>query len=206
MKRGISSQVSATYHNQSGGTCALSKGWRYLCWHVGLKYYKVVTITQAPNCAVLRKATGVTCALPPPFPVPLFPTLQAEKKAKLVSVINSMEDHGEVESEPHKDSSIITVPLLCPPPTPPTQQQPPQPQAQPQTNLKPQPSPQQQPPPFQQQQPTDPASPTVATTPEPVSIRGGDKTSSKSTESEYEVRVTSSWSWWLGVDHYEILC
>uniref|UniRef100_A0A672PUC3 DNA (cytosine-5-)-methyltransferase n=1 Tax=Sinocyclocheilus grahami TaxID=75366 RepID=A0A672PUC3_SINGR len=47
----------------------------------------------------------------------------------------------------------------------------------------------QQPPPFQQQQqPTDPASPTVATTPEPVSIGDGDKTSPKSTdtESEYE--------------------
>ncbi|XP_016140327.1 DNA (cytosine-5)-methyltransferase 3A-like isoform X8 [Sinocyclocheilus grahami] len=115
--------------------------------------------------------------------------LEAEKKAKLVSVMNSMEDHGEVESEPQKDSSIITVPLLFPPPTPPTQQQPPQPQAQPQTNLKSQPSPQQQPPPFQQQQqPTDPASPTVATTPEPVSIGDGDKTSPKSTdtESEYE--------------------
>ncbi|XP_052437123.1 DNA (cytosine-5)-methyltransferase 3A isoform X5 [Carassius gibelio] len=116
---------------------------------------------------------------------------EAEKKAKLVSVMNSMEDHGEVESEPQKDSSTITVPLLFPPPTPPAQQQPPQPQAQPQTNLKPQPSPQQQPPPFQQQQqqqPTDPASPTVATTPEPVSIGDGDKTSPKSTdtESEYE--------------------
>ncbi|XP_016148329.1 DNA (cytosine-5)-methyltransferase 3A-like isoform X2 [Sinocyclocheilus grahami] len=118
-----------------------------------------------------------------------FPTLQAEKKAKLVSVMNSMEDHGEVESEPQKDSSIINAPLLFPPPTPPMQQQPPQPQAQPQTNLKPQPSPQQQPPPFQQQQqqqPTDPASPTIATTPEPVSIGDGDKTSPKSTESEYE--------------------
>ncbi|KTF93294.1 hypothetical protein cypCar_00025960, partial [Cyprinus carpio] len=137
------------------------------------------------------KAIAVPCALPPPLPVPLFPTLQAEKKAKLVSVMNTMEDHGEVESEPQKDSSIVTVPLLFPPPTPPTQQQPPQPQGQPQTNLKPQPSPQQQPPPFQQQQqqqPTDPASPTVATTPEPVSIGDGDKTSPKSTdtESEYE--------------------
>uniref|UniRef100_A0A672KUX3 DNA (cytosine-5-)-methyltransferase n=1 Tax=Sinocyclocheilus grahami TaxID=75366 RepID=A0A672KUX3_SINGR len=36
------------------------------------------------------------------------------------------------------------------------------------------------------QQPTDPASPTIATTPEPVSIGDGDKTSPKSTESEYE--------------------
>ncbi|XP_059375215.1 DNA (cytosine-5)-methyltransferase 3A-like isoform X3 [Carassius carassius] len=112
---------------------------------------------------------------------------EAEKKAKLV--MNSMEDHGEVESEPQKDSSIINVPLLISPPTLPTQQQPPQPQAQPQTNLKPEPSPQQQPPPFQQQQqPTDPASPTVATTPEPVSIGDRNKTSPKSidTELEYE--------------------
>ncbi|XP_039523652.1 DNA (cytosine-5)-methyltransferase 3A isoform X4 [Pimephales promelas] len=115
---------------------------------------------------------------------------EAEKKAKLVSAMNSMEDHGEVETEPRKDSSIITVPLHFAPPMPPTQQQPIQPQAQPQTNIKPQPSPQKQPPPFQQQQqqPTDPASPTVATTPEPVSIGDGDKTLSKSadTESEYE--------------------
>ncbi|XP_077096184.1 DNA (cytosine-5)-methyltransferase 3A isoform X1 [Siphateles boraxobius] len=117
--------------------------------------------------------------------------LEAEKKTKLVSVMNSMEDHDEVESEPQKDSSIITVPMLFPPPTPPMQQQPLQPQAQPQTNIKPKPSPQKQPPPSQQQQqqqPTDPASPTVATTPEPVSIGDGDKTLSKSadTESEYE--------------------
>uniref|UniRef100_A0A671Z3P5 DNA (cytosine-5-)-methyltransferase n=1 Tax=Sparus aurata TaxID=8175 RepID=A0A671Z3P5_SPAAU len=44
------------------------------------------------------------------------------------------------------------------------------------------------PPQLQQQQPTDPASPTVATTPEPVAIGGGDKTSPKSadTEPEYE--------------------
>ncbi|XP_077096185.1 DNA (cytosine-5)-methyltransferase 3A isoform X2 [Siphateles boraxobius] len=116
---------------------------------------------------------------------------EAEKKTKLVSVMNSMEDHDEVESEPQKDSSIITVPMLFPPPTPPMQQQPLQPQAQPQTNIKPKPSPQKQPPPSQQQQqqqPTDPASPTVATTPEPVSIGDGDKTLSKSadTESEYE--------------------
>ncbi|XP_051578531.1 DNA (cytosine-5)-methyltransferase 3A-like isoform X5 [Myxocyprinus asiaticus] len=102
-----------------------------------------------------------------------FPMLQAEKKAKLVSVMNSMEELGELESEPQKQSSIVTVPMLFPPSAPPTQ-----------TSLKPQ----QQPPPFQQQQqqPTDPASPTVATTPEPVSIGDGNKTSPKSAESEYE--------------------
>ncbi|XP_051578533.1 DNA (cytosine-5)-methyltransferase 3A-like isoform X7 [Myxocyprinus asiaticus] len=98
---------------------------------------------------------------------------EAEKKAKLVSVMNSMEELGELESEPQKQSSIVTVPMLFPPSAPPTQ-----------TSLKPQ----QQPPPFQQQQqqPTDPASPTVATTPEPVSIGDGNKTSPKSAESEYE--------------------
>ncbi|XP_052001133.1 DNA (cytosine-5)-methyltransferase 3A isoform X3 [Xyrauchen texanus] len=98
---------------------------------------------------------------------------EAEKKAKLMSVMNSMEELGELESEPKKESSIVTVPMLFPPPAPPTQM-----------SLKPQ----QQPPPFQQQQqqPTDPASPTVATTPEPVSIEDGNKTSPKSAESEYE--------------------
>lgn len=72
-------------------------------------------------------------------------------------------------------------------PPPPAPQHPPQrpPQSQPAQS---QPSlPQQQAP--QQQQPTDPASPTVATTPEPVAIAGGDKTSPKAadTEPEYEV-------------------
>lgn len=110
--------------------------------------------------------------------------LEAEKKAKLVSVINSMEDYGDVETELQKESSI-TVPLLFPPPAPATQQQPPQPQSQPQTNLKAQPPPpQQQTPPFQQ--PTDPASPTVATTPEPVPIGDRSKILPKTTESEYE--------------------
>ncbi|KAI7804830.1 DNA (cytosine-5)-methyltransferase 3A isoform X3 [Triplophysa rosa] len=112
--------------------------------------------------------------------------LEAEKKANLVSVINSMEDRGEVETELQKESSIITVPHLFPPPAPATQQQPPQPQSQAQTNLKAQhPPPHEQPPPFQQQ-PTDPASPNVATTPEPVPIGDGNKTSPKTTESEYE--------------------
>ncbi|XP_056624182.1 DNA (cytosine-5)-methyltransferase 3A isoform X2 [Triplophysa dalaica] len=111
---------------------------------------------------------------------------EAEKKAKLVSVINSMEDCGEVETELQKESSIITVPHIFPPPAPATQQQPPQPQSKPQTNLKAQHPPlHDQPPPFQQQ-PTDPASPNVATTPEPVPIGDGNKTSPKTTESEYE--------------------
>uniref|UniRef100_A0A3Q1CKW2 DNA (cytosine-5-)-methyltransferase n=1 Tax=Amphiprion ocellaris TaxID=80972 RepID=A0A3Q1CKW2_AMPOC len=57
-------------------------------------------------------------------------------------------------------------------------------ESEPETQKEEQPPPQQQ----QQQQPTDPASPTVATTPEPVAIGGGDKTSPKSadTEPEYE--------------------
>lgn len=106
-----------------------------------------------------------------------------------MSVINSMEDCGEVETELQKESSIITVPHIFPPPAPATQQQPPQPQSKPQTNLKAQhPPPHEQPPPFQQQ-PTDPASPNVATTPEPVPVGDGNKTSPKTTESEYEVRA-----------------
>ncbi|CAM9257947.1 unnamed protein product [Lampetra planeri] len=91
-----------------------------------------------------------------------------------------------------KEVSIIKHP-------PPSNQQQPQPQSHTQPQLKPlyqqqsQPLPPLPPPPpppqqQQQQQPTDPASPTVATTPEPVAIAGGDKTSPKSadTEPEYE--------------------
>uniref|UniRef100_A0A674E735 DNA (cytosine-5-)-methyltransferase n=1 Tax=Salmo trutta TaxID=8032 RepID=A0A674E735_SALTR len=75
--------------------------------------------------------------------------MEAEKKALLVSVMNSMEDHEEMEPEPQQKEEV-------------SQQQ--------------------------QQQPTDPASPTVATTPEPVAMAGGDKTSPKTadTEPEYE--------------------
>ncbi|XP_076604172.1 DNA (cytosine-5)-methyltransferase 3A isoform X4 [Chaetodon auriga] len=117
---------------------------------------------------------------------------EAEKKAKLMSAMNSMKDHEENECEAQREEvSIIKHPspskLL-------QQQQQPQShtQSQPQYQQQSQPSlPQQQQqhqPPPQQQQPTDPASPTVATTPEPVAIGGGDKTSPKSadTEPEYE--------------------
>lgn len=120
---------------------------------------------------------------------------QAEKKAKLMSAMNAMKDHEENERETQKEEvSIIKHPS-------PSKLQPQQPQShtqsQPQYQQQSQPSlpqqqqhqqpPQQQ---QQQQQPTDPASPTVATTPEPVAIAGGDKTSPKSadTEPEYEVR------------------
>ncbi|XP_053093536.1 DNA (cytosine-5)-methyltransferase 3A isoform X3 [Pangasianodon hypophthalmus] len=114
---------------------------------------------------------------------------EAEKKAKLVSIMNSMEEHGEVEAKPQMAYGTINSPLTtAPPPPPPTQQH--QltqalPKAQPQPQI--QPAPQQQPPAQQQQQqPTDPASPTVATTPEPVPIGDGDKTSPKSTDTEAE--------------------
>uniref|UniRef100_A0AAR2JNW5 DNA (cytosine-5-)-methyltransferase n=1 Tax=Pygocentrus nattereri TaxID=42514 RepID=A0AAR2JNW5_PYGNA len=114
-------------------------------------------------------------------------SLGAEKKAKQVSGMNSMEEHGEVEVEPQKISGTISSALT---PAPPQQQQLAQPQAFPkaQPQPQPQPPPLQQPPPQQQQQqqPTDPASPTVATTPEPVPIGDGDKTSPKSSETEAE--------------------
>ncbi|XP_070697830.1 DNA (cytosine-5)-methyltransferase 3A isoform X4 [Pempheris klunzingeri] len=122
---------------------------------------------------------------------------EAEKKAKLMSAMNTMKkDHEENEIETQKEEvSIIKHP---PPSTQQQQQQQQQPQShtqsQPQYQQQSQPSlPQQQqhqqpPQQQQQQQPTDPASPTVATTPEPVAIGGGDKSSPKSvdTEPEYE--------------------
>uniref|UniRef100_A0A3P8SNA4 DNA (cytosine-5-)-methyltransferase n=1 Tax=Amphiprion percula TaxID=161767 RepID=A0A3P8SNA4_AMPPE len=125
---------------------------------------------------------------------------EAEKKAKLMSAMNAMKDHEESEPETQKEEvSIIKHPqpskqqqLLQPQPQSNTQSQP-QYQQQSQPSLPQQQQHQQQhqqqpPPQQQQQQPTDPASPTVATTPEPVAIGGGDKTSPKSadTEPEYE--------------------
>ncbi|XP_029972001.1 DNA (cytosine-5)-methyltransferase 3A isoform X5 [Salarias fasciatus] len=132
---------------------------------------------------------------------------EAEKKAKLMSAMNTMKDHEESEPETQKEEEVSIIkhpqPSKQPPPPPPSQQQqqqqlPPQSQSQPQyqqqsqPSLPPPPPQQHQPPPQlpqqQQQQPTDPASPTVATTPEPVAIGGGDKASPKSadTEPEYE--------------------
>ncbi|XP_060919858.1 DNA (cytosine-5)-methyltransferase 3A-like isoform X5 [Labrus mixtus] len=124
---------------------------------------------------------------------------EAEKKAKLMSAMNTMKDHEE-ENEidtPREEVSIIKHPL------PTRQQQPLQPQthtqSQPQYQQQSQPSltlqqkqtqqkqqQHQQHPQQQQQQPTDPASPPVATTPEPVAIGGGDKTSPKSADTEPE--------------------
>ncbi|KAK3563061.1 hypothetical protein QTP86_015863, partial [Hemibagrus guttatus] len=116
-------------------------------------------------------------------------SVKAEKKARLVSIMNSMEEHGEVEVKPQMACGTINSPLTTalPPPPPPTQQQQQLTQALPKAQPQPQiqPTPQQQPP-AQQQQPTDPASPTVATTPEPVPIGDGDKTSPKSTDTEAE--------------------
>ncbi|XP_053291309.1 DNA (cytosine-5)-methyltransferase 3A isoform X3 [Pleuronectes platessa] len=130
---------------------------------------------------------------------------EAEKKAKLMSVMNAMKDHEEPETESQKEEvSIIKHPQPSKPPPQPQHQQPPpqshtqcptKPQYQQQSQLpkqQKQPQHQQQQPQQQQQQqqqqPTDPASPTVATTPEPVAIAGGDKTCPKSadTEPEYE--------------------
>uniref|UniRef100_A0A4W4E4P5 DNA (cytosine-5-)-methyltransferase n=1 Tax=Electrophorus electricus TaxID=8005 RepID=A0A4W4E4P5_ELEEL len=114
---------------------------------------------------------------------------EAEKKAKLVSVMNSMEERGVVGAEPQKagvsaSRPLHPIPAPPPPPLPALQEQQlappqtlpkapplPQPQSQPQTQTQPQ---------------TDPASPTVATTPEPVPIGDGDKTSPKSTDTEAE--------------------
>ncbi|XP_033967663.1 DNA (cytosine-5)-methyltransferase 3A-like isoform X3 [Pseudochaenichthys georgianus] len=114
---------------------------------------------------------------------------EAEKKSKLMSAMNTMKDHEESETETQKEEEVSIIKHPAP-----SKQQQPQSHTQPQYQQQSQPAlPQQQhqpPPPQQQQQqqPTDPASPTVATTPEPVAIEGGDKTSPKpaDTEPEYE--------------------
>lgn len=117
--------------------------------------------------------------------------LQAEKKAKLVSIMNSMEEHGEVEAKPQMACGTINSSLTTAPPPPPPPPPPPTQQQLTQALPKAQPQPQIQPTPQQQQQPTDPASPTVATTPEPVPIGDGDKTSPKSTDTEAEYEVVA---------------
>ncbi|KAM9777567.1 DNA (cytosine-5)-methyltransferase 3A [Neosynchiropus ocellatus] len=134
--------------------------------------------------------------------------MEAEKKAKVMSAMNVRKEPAESESETLKRKvSIIKHPQPSKQqlPQPPSHTHPqPQPQYQQQSQqtlpslhqqqqaeeeepqrqlLKQQPQLQQQ-----QQQPTDPASPTVATTPEPVAIQNGNKSSPKSadTEPEYE--------------------
>lgn len=100
-----------------------------------------------------------------------------------------------METKPQMAYGTISSPLITePPPSPPTppltQQKLTQalPKAQPQPQMHPT---SQQQPSAQQQQPTDPASPTVATTPEPVPIGDGDKTSPKSTDTEAEYEVVA---------------
>ncbi|XP_075879326.1 DNA (cytosine-5)-methyltransferase 3A-like isoform X3 [Nelusetta ayraudi] len=138
--------------------------------------------------------------------------MEAEKKAKLTSAMKTMNDLEDHKRESQREElSIIKHPSpskqqqqqqqqqqqLLPPTQPHTQPQQPQyqqqsqqqqPHQQPPAPPPPPPPQQQQPQQQQQQQPTDPASPTVATTPEPVAIAGGDKTSPKTadTEPEYE--------------------
>nr|XP_057913128.1 DNA (cytosine-5)-methyltransferase 3A-like isoform X2 [Doryrhamphus excisus] len=113
--------------------------------------------------------------------------MEAEKKAKVMSAMNAItdpEDEKETEESRKPDASIDQHPPPSkhqePPPSPPRSK--PQHPSQSQPSL---PQQQQQ---QQQQQPTDPASPTVATTPEPVAVVGGDKTSPEpgDTELDYE--------------------
>lgn len=140
------------------------------------------------------KSASSECVLPLFSSLFLSHMLQAEKKAKLVSIMNLIEEHGEMEAKPQMACGTINSPLITAPLMPPTQQQQQITQALPkaQSQLQIQPTPQQQPPAQQQQQqPTDPASPTVATTPEPVSIGDRDKTSPKSTDTEAEYEVVT---------------
>lgn len=114
-----------------------------------------------------------------------------------MSEINIMKDLEKNETETRKDEVSI-IKHQQPSKQQPQPQPHSQPLSQPQYQQQSQPSlpqqqqhkqpPQQQ---QQQQQPTDPASPTVATTPEPVTIGGEEKTSPKSadTEPEYEVKL-----------------
>ncbi|XP_019746004.1 DNA (cytosine-5)-methyltransferase 3A isoform X1 [Hippocampus comes] len=120
--------------------------------------------------------------------------MEAEKKAKLMSAMNTITDPDSSKEPEISPSQRLPTSKAPPQPLhqPPQQRPPPAPQHPPQRPPQSQPAqsqpslPQQQAP--QQQQPTDPASPTVATTPEPVAIAGGDKTSPKAadTEPEYE--------------------
>ncbi|XP_048840817.1 DNA (cytosine-5)-methyltransferase 3A-like isoform X1 [Brienomyrus brachyistius] len=87
--------------------------------------------------------------------------MEAEKKAQRIAVMNMMEEC--VGSQFLREEEKTPVESSPPPPSPP-------------------------PPTPPQQQPTDPASPTVATTPEPVPVGSGDKSTPKTidTEPEYE--------------------
>ncbi|XP_061551694.1 DNA (cytosine-5)-methyltransferase 3A isoform X1 [Phycodurus eques] len=111
--------------------------------------------------------------------------MEAEKKAKLMSAMNAITDPDPgKETEKPEDEILCSRRLPASKGPPPQQRQPPCPPRRPPPSPSPSLPQQQQ----QQQQPTDPASPTVATTPEPVAIAGGDKTSPEAadTEPEYE--------------------
>uniref|UniRef100_A0AAQ4RZW6 DNA (cytosine-5-)-methyltransferase n=1 Tax=Gasterosteus aculeatus aculeatus TaxID=481459 RepID=A0AAQ4RZW6_GASAC len=166
-----------TEHKQAG------RGRRGVGWEISLRQRPMPRITfQAGDPYYISKRTREEWLAKW--------KMEAEKKSELMSAMNAMKDPEENETETQvEDVSIIQHP------SPLKQQQ--HTQSQPQSQQQPQPSlPQQQQQQQQQQhqqpqppqQPTDPASPTVATTPEPVAIDDGDKTSPKpaDTEPEYE--------------------
>ncbi|KAM8913284.1 DNA (cytosine-5)-methyltransferase 3A isoform 2-T2 [Spinachia spinachia] len=159
-----------TEHKQAGG------GRRGVGWEISLRQRPMPRITfQAGDPYYISKRTREEWLAKW--------KMEAEKKSELMSAMNAMKDPEENETETRvEDDSIIQQP------SPLKQQQ--HTQSQPQCQQQPQPSLPQQQQQHQQppQQPTDPASPTVATTPEPVAIADGDKTSPKpaDTEPEYE--------------------
>ncbi|KAF7201398.1 DNA (cytosine-5)-methyltransferase 3A isoform X2 [Nothobranchius furzeri] len=109
--------------------------------------------------------------------------MEAEKKAKVMSVMNTMKDLEQNQTKTQEEEvSVIKHPQ------PSTPQQEPEPQPHSQTLSRPPYQQQSQPclPQQQQQQPTEPASPTVATTPDPVAIGVEDKASPKSADAEPE--------------------
>ncbi|XP_031435609.1 DNA (cytosine-5)-methyltransferase 3A-like isoform X2 [Clupea harengus] len=113
---------------------------------------------------------------------------------------------SQPKPQPNPHIQTYSQPKPLTQPRPPAHQTQPKPQPQPQSQPNPQPQtqpkpqslsqsqmpqgqqaqPHTQPQQLQQQQPTDPASPTVATTPEPVPIGDGDKTSPKAADMEPE--------------------
>ncbi|KAL6105316.1 dnmt3a [Pungitius sinensis] len=161
-----------TEHKQAG------RGRRGVGWEISLRQRPMPRITfQAGDPYYISKRTREEWLAKW--------KMEAEKKSELMSAMNVMKGPEENDTETQvEDVSIIQQPS-------PLKQQQQHTQSQPQCQQQPQPSlPQQQqqhqqPPP---QQPTDPASPTVATTPDPVAIADGDKTSPQpaDTEPEYE--------------------
>ncbi|XP_029316284.1 LOW QUALITY PROTEIN: DNA (cytosine-5)-methyltransferase 3A [Cottoperca gobio] len=171
-----------TEHLKQGG-----RGKRGVGWEISLRQRPVPRITfQAGDPYYINKRTREEWLAKW--------KMEAEKKSKQMSAMNAMKDHEENETETEKEEEVSIIKHPSPSSKQQQQQQPqslahsqPQHQQQSQPSL-PQQQHQQPPQQQQQQQPTDPASPTVATTPEPVTIGGGDKTSPKpaDTEPEYE--------------------